>query len=266
MHTAADAHAGCTLPKLVALDLSANALKELPSGFGAGLPALRRLHLACNRLQGLPASLGEVGGPARHAASRGNCKLPSAPVCDPNRAPTRVPTALPQTRSACPRRSPARLSVAPPRPQAPLTDLFANENPLGAFPSVLASCTRLRRLGLAACGLKGPLPPGAGAMASLRFLDLSLNELTGLPPELAACSLLAGLNLGFNPLGADLPPAVCGLGGLVELNVDCTGARARARWGPIAQGSQPTEYLLMSTSARALAYNRWVDAALASTI
>lgn len=51
--------------------------------------------------------------------------------------------------------------------QAPLVDLYAGENPLGGLPSVLGQCTRLHRLGLAACGLKGALAPEVGALTTL---------------------------------------------------------------------------------------------------
>lgn len=52
--------------------------------------------------------------------------------------------------------------------QAPLVDLYAGENPFGGFPSVLAGCSKLQRLGLAACGLRGELAPDVGALTSLR--------------------------------------------------------------------------------------------------
>lgn len=60
------------------------------------------------------------------------------------------------------------LSIKPHIIQAPLKDLFASENPLGSLPPCLARCSRLEKLSLAACGLKGQLPDHIGDMGSLR--------------------------------------------------------------------------------------------------
>ena len=44
------------------------------------------------------------------------------------------------------------------------------------------------------------MPDGLAAVTSLRFLDLSFNELSDLPASLAKLSSLMALNLSFNPL------------------------------------------------------------------
>lgn len=47
-------------------------------------------------------------------------------------------------------------------------DLFVGENPLGSFPPALAACSRLEKLGLAACGLRGALDARVGALTALK--------------------------------------------------------------------------------------------------
>jgi hypothetical protein len=47
-------------------------------------------------------------------------------------------------------------------------DLFASENPIEAFPPVIAKCGRLEKLSLAACCLKGQLPADVGRLTALR--------------------------------------------------------------------------------------------------
>lgn len=51
---------GFALPALAVLDLSLNALRELPANLGAALPALRQLYVASNKLGALPESLAKV--------------------------------------------------------------------------------------------------------------------------------------------------------------------------------------------------------------
>ena len=58
---------------------------------------------------------------------------------------------------------------------------------------------QLAKLSIACCRLR-EVPDGLAAVTSLRFLDLSFNELSDLPASLAKLSSLMALNLSFNPL------------------------------------------------------------------
>ena len=44
------------------------------------------------------------------------------------------------------------------------------------------------------------MPPGLSSVTTLRFLDVSFNELASLPPTLTALTALNALNVSFNPL------------------------------------------------------------------
>jgi Leucine-rich repeat (LRR) protein len=66
-------------------------------------------------------------------------------------------------------------------------------------------------LWLGANGLRGPLPPALGALASLKTLWMHDNALTSIPPELAALSDLVSLNLATNAIEGGFPDAIVSL-------------------------------------------------------
>jgi len=205
------------------LDLSHNALRELPVDFGSCLPALQQLYLASNDLRSLPESLSAAALVDLFASENGFGAFPGAVA-------------------GCGRLEKLSLAACGLRGELP-----AEVGSMGALRCVgairLWIAWAARRLGnrMATAGLL-QLPertmhphmlfPRLCAALDThshthspppRFLDVSFNELTGVTPALAGCSSLTALNLGYNPLGAALPPVLCALSGLVELNVDYTG-------------------------------------------
>lgn len=80
---------------------------------------------------------------------------------------------------------------------------------------------QLAKLSIACCRLK-EVPADIGNMSTLRFLDLSFNELTTLPASMARLHQLNALNVSFNPL-ASFPQVVTAMHALLELNLDYTG-------------------------------------------
>lgn len=152
-------------------------------------------------------------------------------------------------------RLPASLAECP-----ALHTLFASDNPLGggaaAWP-VLARCTSLATLGLAACGLAGDCDALAG-LTRLRFLDVSFNPgVTGLSPRLSGLASLAALSLAFCSLSAALPDAVGGMTALRELNLDHSGARGGRARGRLRRAAVTAARARSAAAAQA----RWVRAA-----
>ena len=66
---------------------------------------------------------------------------------------------------------------------------------------------RVTELRLVLNGLEGEIPPEAGSLTSLVYLDLSGNLLTGgIPAEMGDLTNLQVLNLHANRLGGEIPP------------------------------------------------------------
>ena len=126
--------------------------------------------------------------------------------CFRQSAPERIPSA--ETLSAC---LEAQDTVE-------FAHLSAENGRLAEFPSELASCPRLWKLGLRGQEALAPLGPQIGALAHLRWLDLSEMGLADLPAELGTLPLRR-LYLSDNAFER-LPAAVSSLTGLDYLNLD----------------------------------------------
>ena len=87
-------------------------------------------------------------------------------------------------------------------------------------------------------GLTGTLPPELGNLASLRQLELTLNQLTGtIPPELGSLSNIEHLTLEYNQLTGAIPPELGNLAKLRTLylhNNELTGV-IPAEFGNLAE-------------------------------
>ena len=80
---------------------------------------------------------------------------------------------------------------------------------------------RVRVLGKASAGARGPIPPELGRLSSLEVLMLSFNEFSGpIPPELGRLTNLDELLLNNNQLSGPIPVELGELTGLTELEID----------------------------------------------
>lgn len=151
---------------LQVLDVSGNALADLP----AGLAACTRLHTlfaSSNRFTHLPPVLGRL--PALDTLGFKANQIAQVP------AEALAPT---------------------------LRWLILTDNQVAELPATLRHCTRMQKLMLAGNRLR-QLPPGLGALQRLELIRLSANRFArpadALPPELLALPRLAWLAHGGNP-------------------------------------------------------------------
>lgn len=165
--------------ELQRLDLSHNAIEELPDGLDPeGLPALHTLRVAHNRLSRLPPGLFRL-------ATLSSLRLE-------NNALREIPPEV------------GLLSC--------LADLDVSGNQLRALPEecCLPSLVALRFRG----NRVEQLPPSLGRCAQLQVLDGADNALGALPPALSALHKLTTMDLSGNLLRAVVP-----LGGMALLQV-----------------------------------------------
>ena len=99
---------------------------------------------------------------------------------------------------------------------------WLSDLPLSAWSGVSTNAQgRVRVLGKANAGARGPIPPELGRLSSLEVLMLSFNELSGpIPPELGQLTSLEELLLNNNLLSGPIPVELGDLTGLTELSID----------------------------------------------
>ena len=99
---------------------------------------------------------------------------------------------------------------------------WLSDLPLSAWSGVSTNAQgRVRVLGKAGAGARGPIPPELGRLSSLEVLMLSFNELSGpIPPELGQLTSLEELLLNNNLLSGPIPVELGDLTGLTELSID----------------------------------------------
>ncbi|CAI5507753.1 unnamed protein product [Closterium sp. Naga37s-1] len=70
------------------------------------------------------------------------------------------------------------------------------------------------------CNLDGTIPSGIGSLASLEYLQLSVNQFTGpIPDSIGNLWQLRYLDLSYNQLSGPIPPTLSNLGRLTQLNL-----------------------------------------------
>ena len=101
-------------------------------------------------------------------------------------------------------------------------EAWLSDLPLSAWSGVSTNAQgRVRVLGKASAGARGPIPPELGQLSSLEVLMLSFNELSGpIPPELGRLTNLDDLSLNANQLSGPIPVELGELTGLTELSID----------------------------------------------
>ncbi|XP_047057473.1 receptor-like protein kinase HSL1 [Lolium rigidum] len=197
----------CRIPRLAALDLSANYLG--PEVAVAGCKALARLDLSVNSFVGpLPAAL--AGLPELlYLSLEGNNF--SGPIPASFGAFPKLES-LSLVNNLLGGEVPAFLGSV-----ATLRELNLSYNPFspGPLPSSLGGLAALRVLWLAGCNLVGPIPASLGRLRNLTDLDLSTNSLTGpIPPALTALTSAVQIELYNNSLSGAIPS---GFGKLADL-------------------------------------------------
>ncbi|KAL6850253.1 hypothetical protein ACP4OV_020880 [Aristida adscensionis] len=200
----------CRIPRLRALDLSANYLgPDLAPAALRRCAALARLDLSMNSLVGpLPDALADLPELVFLSLESNNFSGP-------------IPTSFGRFKKL------ERLSLVynllggevPPflAAVATLRELNLSYNPFapGPVPAELGGLSALRVLFLASCNLVGPIPASLGRLANLTDLDLSMNALTGpIPPEIAGLTSATQIELYNNSLSGPIPR---GFGKLREL-------------------------------------------------
>lgn len=152
------------------LDLSGNAISEIPANIGS-LAKLRILFLSSNKIAHLPACLGSC-------ASLEMLALRSNGLVDIHE------------------------DALPPR----LRWLILTQNALSALPSRIGECARLEKLMLAGNALAS-LPDSLCRCSNLALVRLSANALPALPAWLPLMPRLAWIAFAANPFEAPLPPS-----------------------------------------------------------
>ncbi len=101
-------------------------------------------------------------------------------------------------------------------------EAWLSDLPLSAWSGISTNDQgRVRVLGKANAGARGPIPPELGRLGSLEVLMLSFNEFSGpLPPELGQLTRLEELLLNNNRLSGPIPVEFGNLAGLTELSID----------------------------------------------
>eukprot|EP00962_Isochrysis_galbana_P040034 scaffold14472_cov115-Isochrysis_galbana.AAC.2 len=195
---------------LVSLNVSANALTELPEGLCAGVgSSLKTLQLSDNRLASLPADVGELRL-LETLNLNGNRlrELPSSfgrlgAVVTVGLGANRL-TALPHNIGGL--RS--------------LRTIQLGENRLATLPESIGACSGLEDLGLAQ-NLLQCLPRSVSSLTRLRSLVLAQAKCAALPCEVGKLTALLQLELSGSKLEA-LPAEICELAALLSLRAsDC---------------------------------------------
>lgn len=229
------------LPRLTALDLTANALHgDWASDVGPVLralaPRLEAAHLSLNKLEGrltcdLVGGEGEEGRPSRGGlrilaltGNRASGTLPACLFAGPVRELYAARNELGGSLPPIPADSPlARVALSDQGgPSGGFTGALPDLGAARGLVSLHADGGRLSGplppdlppaltdLALARNRLTGPIPAGwcqAPAASALEVFDAEENELEGpLPPGLAGCPALLRLSLGRNRLHGELPP------------------------------------------------------------
>ena len=111
-----------------------------------------------------------------------------------------------------------------------LRSLHLGENDLaGPIPPELGDLPNLLSLYLQGNELSGVIPPALGGLSNLEFLSFGGNDLAGpIPPELGGLSNLTRLNLSVNDLSGPIPPTFGGLASLIELELSHNSGLAGA--------------------------------------
>jgi Leucine-rich repeat (LRR) protein len=204
---------------ILKIDASANKLASLPEGLYEALPALTALDVSRNALSELPIDLCECMQLKSLRASHNRLTdlsfvaqrplgMLTELVCDRNGI-----VELPAYLWGCPRLAHVSLcankltvaSLSMPRADhegvavAPLEHLDLGENRLGELPP-LALFPRLREVHVQQNGIRElPVAQLAG-LRLLQTLDLSMNDVSGLPPQLALLPMLQNLTIIGNPI------------------------------------------------------------------
>jgi hypothetical protein len=164
--------------QIICLDVSYNALAEIPGDFLAVCTNMRALKCGNNRLLSLSAEIGK-------------CTALEVLNCSYNRL-----SSLPAELGKC----------------TALEELGCSNNQLSSLPAELGACTAIRELWCSHNHLSS-LPAELGACTALQTLDCSHNQLPSLPAELGACTALHLLSCGGNQL-TSLPVKLGLLAGL----------------------------------------------------
>ena len=223
-----------TLGRVVALDLTRNALAgELPASMGK-LEEMTRLRLGGNALSGrLPLDLADLPLEVLHYDDTQVC----APVDASFRAWLNALSSHEGTGLECApstdRDVLAALYAATDGPNWSERDNWLTAAPLGEWYGVNVDDTgRVVALHLSDNELTGELPRALGNLANLTSLELSWNPgLTGpIPPELGYLASLRHLFLVGNSLSGPIPPELGNLAELVQLDL---------RWNDLSGSLSP---------------------------
>ncbi len=193
-------HVLCELQSLKVLDLSVNALTELPRSLGK-LTSLEVLHLTRNRLLELPPEIGNLS----------NLRLLYVTSNQLKSLPTTM-ARLTNLRELGLRNNRIRELTVDFSRLVHLSRLYLNANHLETFPESLTELKSLISLDLSHNQLTS-LPPSIQELESLQKLDCRHNKIDALPEEIGCLTNLRKLDLRNNHLRV-LPPS---LGNLTNL-------------------------------------------------